>query len=191
MLSELSTPPSLETRDGGVLCQHPPSIPLPRSKCEFPLSTRHHTPPSRISSTGGGVSFVNIIHVTTPLPRSKCETEGVFPLFTRHHTPPSLERETEGIFSLSTPQTPPSHTSPHPSLASTRHHTPPSLERETEGVVKNPRGALTRQNGSGSTRVYNPCVRGGLTAGTGPGDAETPRGSPVEFPRSQLSTTTK
>ncbi len=41
------TPPSLELRDGGVLCQHTLST-LPRSKCEmegvFLLSTHHHQP---------------------------------------------------------------------------------------------------------------------------------------------------
>jgi len=48
-----------------------------------------------------------------------------------------------------------------------------------------PRDALTHLNGSGLTRVYNPWVQGGLTVGTGPGDAETPRGSPVEFPNNR------
>ena len=119
-----------------------------------------------------------------PLPHSKRETEGVFPLW-HITTNPSLTQNVRwrGCFLFDTsPPTPPSLKTWDRGVSSVDALRPPSLPRHFWCYV--PRGALTRLNGYGLTQVVNPWVRGGLTAGTGPGDAETPCGSPVEFPSS-------
>ena len=141
----LSTHPSLARnarQRGYFFCRHTTTNPSLAWIARWRGSLCQHTPPSLETRDGGGVSFVDIppptppllelqdrgvLSVNTPLPRSKCETEGVFLLLTHHQPLPRLNCETEGF------------------LLSTRHHQPLPLSNcKMEGFSLSTHPSLAR-----------------------------------------------